>query len=131
MEPIIKQAIREAHEKKIHGKDVTPFLLQRISELTEGKSMAGESVLAAEQPRLAAQIATALRNTERRTAGHKCKTDFRISEIIPAKPAEIYMRLVEQSGSHGDDRQPCQGGRNVGGEFSAWDGYIFGQHLWN
>jgi pseudouridine-5'-phosphate glycosidase len=66
MEPHIKQAIREAHDKEIHGKDVTPFLLQRVSELTEGKSMQANLSLLLNNARLAAQIATALRNTDRR-----------------------------------------------------------------
>src|SRR5215208_2785338 len=40
MKPIIEKASGEAQEKKIHGKELTPFLLARISELTEKKSMA-------------------------------------------------------------------------------------------
>src|SRR6266498_3371334 len=39
MEPYITQANQEAHNQGIHGKALTPFLLKRISELTEGKSM--------------------------------------------------------------------------------------------
>lgn len=33
------KAIAEAVERKIIGRDITPFLLKRISELTEGKSL--------------------------------------------------------------------------------------------
>ncbi len=66
MEPYITQANQEAHEKKIHGKALTPFLLQRISELTEGKSMRANLSLLLNNARLAAQIATALRMTEKR-----------------------------------------------------------------
>ena len=40
MEPLIEKASKEAHEKGIHGKAVTPFLLQRISELTKGNPCA-------------------------------------------------------------------------------------------
>ena len=36
MEPYIQQANHEAHEQGIHGKDLTPFLLARIAELTGG-----------------------------------------------------------------------------------------------
>ena len=60
MEPIIEQASKEAQEEKIHGKELTPFLLQRISELTEGKSMATNLSLLLNNARLAAQIARAL-----------------------------------------------------------------------
>jgi len=64
LEPIIKTASIEAQEKKIHGKELTPFLLQRISELTAGKSMASNLSLLLNNARLAAQIAQALRVAE-------------------------------------------------------------------
>jgi pseudouridylate synthase len=66
MEPHIKKAIQEAHNQDIHGKEVTPFLLKRVSELTEGKSMQANLSLLLNNARLAAQIATALRSTEKR-----------------------------------------------------------------
>jgi pseudouridine-5'-phosphate glycosidase len=66
IEPIIKQASRDAKEKKIHGQELTPFLLQRISALTQGKSMQANLALLLNNARLAAQIAKALRASERR-----------------------------------------------------------------
>lgn len=66
MEPIISQANREAREKDIHGKEVTPFLLQRIAELTKGKSMRANLALLLNNARLGAQIAKALRASERK-----------------------------------------------------------------
>jgi pseudouridine-5'-phosphate glycosidase len=65
MEPIIRKASEEAQAKKIHGKELTPFLLQRISELTLGKSMASNLSLLLNNARLAAQIAGALRVSEK------------------------------------------------------------------
>ena len=67
MEPHIKKAIQEAHDKGIHGKEVTPFLLQRVSALTKGESMQANLSLLLNNARLATQIATALRSTERRS----------------------------------------------------------------
>ena len=67
MEPYIKKAIQAAHDKDIHGKEVTPFLLKRVSELTEGKSMQANLSLLLNNARLAAQIATVLRSTEKRS----------------------------------------------------------------
>ena len=67
MEPHIKKAIREAHDKEIHGKEVTPFLLERVSELTGGKSMQANLSLLLNNARLAAEIAATLHKTERRT----------------------------------------------------------------
>src|SRR6266487_949364 len=66
MEPHITQANQEAHDKGIHGKALTPFLLQRINELTRGKSMRANLSLLLNNARLAAQIATVLRMTEKR-----------------------------------------------------------------
>jgi pseudouridine-5'-phosphate glycosidase len=60
MEPIIGKASQEAREKKIHGKELTPFLLARINGLTEGKSMAANLSLLLNNAHLAARIALAL-----------------------------------------------------------------------
>ena len=65
MEPYIVQANQEAHRQNIHGKDLTPFLLQRISELTGGKSMRANLSLLLNNARLAARIAAALKLSER------------------------------------------------------------------
>jgi pseudouridine-5'-phosphate glycosidase len=66
IEPIIEEASRDAREKRIHGKELTPFLLQRISDLTKGKSMQANLALLLNNARLAAQIAKAFRAVERR-----------------------------------------------------------------
>ena len=69
MEPHIEKATKEAHEKGIHGKELTPFLLSRIAELTKGKSMRANLSLLLNNARLAARIARALRQTEKRKLG--------------------------------------------------------------
>lgn len=56
--PIIAQAQSEADSQGITGKAVTPFLLQRIFELTEGASLTANIALVRNNARLAAQIAT-------------------------------------------------------------------------
>ncbi len=66
MEPVIEKAVREAHEKGIRGKEVTPFLLQRIAELTGGRSMRANLALLLNNARLAARIARSLHRYERR-----------------------------------------------------------------
>ncbi|MEW6085227.1 MAG: pseudouridine-5'-phosphate glycosidase [Chloroflexota bacterium] len=66
MEPLIEKASKEAKEQGIHGKEVTPFLLQRINELTKGKSMRANLALLLNNARLAARIARAWRTSERR-----------------------------------------------------------------
>ncbi len=61
--PIIAQAQAEADAQGVSGKGVTPFLLQRIFELTEGRSLTANIALVRNNARLAAQIATSLTNT--------------------------------------------------------------------
>ncbi|ATG49677.1 pseudouridine-5-phosphate glycosidase [Celeribacter ethanolicus] len=58
--PFVETALKEAEEKSIHAKEVTPFLLQRIFELTEGASLTANIALVRNNARLAAEIAKAL-----------------------------------------------------------------------
>lgn len=60
MDPFITQASAEAVQQGIHGQRVTPFLLQRINELTAGRSMRANLALLLNNARLAARIARAL-----------------------------------------------------------------------
>ncbi|HZJ21814.1 MAG TPA: pseudouridine-5'-phosphate glycosidase, partial [Anaerolineales bacterium] len=66
MEPMIEKASKEAMQKGIHGQKLTPFLLQRLSELTHAKSMHANLSLLLTNARLAAQIAHALHMSARR-----------------------------------------------------------------
>ncbi len=58
--PVIAQAQAEADAQGISGKPVTPFLLQRIFELTEGRSLVANIALVRNNARLAARIAQEL-----------------------------------------------------------------------
>lgn len=68
MAPMIEAASQEAQERRIHGKELTPFLLQRLNELTKGKSMQANLALLLNNARVAAQLAKARRAVERRMA---------------------------------------------------------------
>ena len=58
--PVIAQAQADADAQGIAGKAVTPFLLQRIFELTEGRSLVANIALVRNNARLAARIASCL-----------------------------------------------------------------------
>lgn len=60
LQPIIEQALQEAECQGISAKAVTPFLLGRIFELTEGRSLTANIALVRNNARLAAQIAIAM-----------------------------------------------------------------------
>ncbi|MDO6589479.1 pseudouridine-5-phosphate glycosidase [Loktanella sp. D2R18] len=55
--PIIAQALSEAEAQNVSAKQVTPFLLGRIFELTDGQSLTANIALVRNNARLAAQIA--------------------------------------------------------------------------
>ena len=55
----IDQAVKEAEEKGIHGKETTPFLLARVTELTGGNSLESNIQLVFNNARLAAKTAAA------------------------------------------------------------------------
>lgn len=55
--PIIERALSDAADKGITGKAVTPFLLARIFEMTEGRSLVANIELVLNNARLAAKIA--------------------------------------------------------------------------
>ncbi len=58
--PFIAQATKEAEAQGISGKEVTPFLLQRLFELTQGQTLVANIALVLNNARLAAQISRAL-----------------------------------------------------------------------
>ena len=66
--PVIEQALSEARAAGITAKGVTPFLLQRIFELTDGRSLTANIALVRNNARLAARIATEI-TAQRAIAG--------------------------------------------------------------
>ncbi|NWY01515.1 YOW5 protein, partial [Nothoprocta ornata] len=67
VEEAIQQALREARLKGITGKEVTPFLLQKISDLTDGESLASNIALIQNNARVGSCIAVALSKLQKAT----------------------------------------------------------------
>ena len=61
--PLITQAADEAEVQKITGKAVTPYLLRRLFELTDGQTLEANIALVLNNARLAAAIAAELVDT--------------------------------------------------------------------
>lgn len=57
MEGIINVALEAADAAGVHGKDITPFLLAKVKELTGGESFKSNVALALNNARVAAKIA--------------------------------------------------------------------------
>jgi pseudouridine-5'-phosphate glycosidase len=67
--PLIAQAADEAARQGIAAKDVTPFLLERIRALTDGRSLAANVALVLSNARLAAAIAREIGTVQPRPPG--------------------------------------------------------------
>lgn len=61
----ISDAINEANQLHIHGKETTPFLLDKIQKLTSGKSLESNIALVYNNAKLGAEIAKELCNIEK------------------------------------------------------------------
>jgi pseudouridine-5'-phosphate glycosidase len=72
-EAALATALREVEEKQVRGREVTPFLLARLNELTEGGSVFSNRALLLDNARIAAELAAALvpRPAPRRAARPK------------------------------------------------------------
>jgi pseudouridine-5'-phosphate glycosidase len=57
MERTIQEALIQAEKQQIRGKDITPFLLRAVSEMTGGESLQANIALVKNNARLAAEIA--------------------------------------------------------------------------
>jgi pseudouridine-5'-phosphate glycosidase len=66
--PVIAHALAEAKAQDVASKAVTPFLLQRIFELTEGRSLTANIALVLNNARLAAAIAQEFRHQRAKNA---------------------------------------------------------------
>lgn len=60
LEQVIQDAIKESEQRNIHGSALTPFLLRRVSELTNGESLQANLALLKQNVQVACQISTYL-----------------------------------------------------------------------
>jgi len=65
MNEMIEEAIRAAEKEGIKGKKLTPYLLNKIKELTGGRSLQANIELVKDNARVAAKIARELINTKK------------------------------------------------------------------
>ena len=62
MNEVIEEAVRAAEKERIKGKKLTPYLLNKIKELTGGKSLKANIELVKDNARVAAKIASELKS---------------------------------------------------------------------
>jgi pseudouridine-5'-phosphate glycosidase len=62
----IEQALRQAEKQNIKGKEVTPFLLEKVVELTGGKSLESNIKLVLNNAAVASNVAVAISKNRRK-----------------------------------------------------------------
>ena len=60
IEQAIQKALKETEDKKIIGSNITPYLLQRVQELTSGASLTANIQLIKNNAKIGSQIAVSL-----------------------------------------------------------------------
>uniref|UniRef100_A0A672NHI0 Pseudouridine-metabolizing bifunctional protein C1861.05-like n=1 Tax=Sinocyclocheilus grahami TaxID=75366 RepID=A0A672NHI0_SINGR len=70
IEDAIQTAVSEASSKGVTGRDVTPFILQRVNELTKGKSLQANIALIQNNAKVGSQIACALSKHKEKSGGN-------------------------------------------------------------
>nr|XP_025975607.1 pseudouridine-metabolizing bifunctional protein C1861.05-like isoform X2 [Dromaius novaehollandiae] len=86
IEEAIQQALKEARSKGITGKELTPFLLQKINELTDGKSLDSNIALIQNNARVGSCIAVALSKLQKATRKGRLP---RREDMTPPQPVVI------------------------------------------
>ncbi|XP_066505362.1 uncharacterized protein zgc:136858 isoform X3 [Hoplias malabaricus] len=92
IEGAIQAAVAEARLKGITGKYVTPFILQRVSELTKGQSLQANIALIHNNAKVGSQIACALsEQMKSRQSGLRgsSKTQEEKNHLLKPKPVVI------------------------------------------
>ncbi|XP_069823709.1 uncharacterized protein [Dendropsophus ebraccatus] len=80
IEEAIQQALEEARVQGIVGKEVTPFLLSRVNEITGGKSLDSNIALIKNNAKVGSRIAVALSHIRKPKGGGKRREIHRKSE---------------------------------------------------
>lgn len=79
VEAAIQTALREASEKGITGQAVTPYILQRVAELTGGDSLRSNMGLVEQNTMVGAEIAIALSKSKRKITKYSNPVNVTVS----------------------------------------------------
>ena len=77
MEDIIMKALQECTEQGVVGKEITPFILQKVNLLTEGQSLQANQVLIENNAKYGAKIAVHLSTMRKKSRPSEFREDKR------------------------------------------------------
>lgn len=102
----IQEALTDAKKLKIKGKQVTPFLLEKINQITKGKSLQSNVALIKHNAKTSAKIALELKKLETAEDSNqnKCRintrnvTNGRVKQVtvIGGLNLDTYNRLIDE-----------------------------------
>lgn len=88
---MIQKALKEADKKSIRGADITPFLLSRVNDLTEGRSLASNISLVHNNAKIGAKIAVQLNKLQKQPKFGFSTTKERKIIVIGASAVDYRM----------------------------------------
>lgn len=116
----IQKALLKANENNITGKEITPFLLQEIAELTVGQSVQSNIALITNNAKVAAEIARNLNSKKTDNVVGECADSKGRPVVIGGAVFDTILQVKElqitfNGSTHkGKSREACGGvGRNV------------------
>lgn len=125
IEDVIKKALCECKERGISGKEVTPFILEKVNQLTRGKSLEANKALIANNAVAGACIAAEL-SVMRNKANHGYNSEVR-PVVIGGSNFDIICKVSDpfstSSSTAGGKIRTCFGGvgRNLADALARLD----------
>ena len=124
IEEAIRIAVEEARGQGITGREVTPYILSRLNDLTGGESLKANLALVLNNARVGAEVAVELaklKNTSSVTCDKQHKSDTKTSPVVVGGSIyDFVVRLAEgdlalSGGTHSGSLRSSHGGvgRNV------------------
>ncbi|KZF22340.1 hypothetical protein L228DRAFT_221199 [Xylona heveae TC161] len=114
MDVIITQALNEADQKGIIGKDNTPFILSKIKELSSGKSIPANRALIEANVRRGTAVALALAKLEERAeAGQRVRSTQQFFPAVPKTDLPTSVSSPSSSEPARPSQQPPQSTRDT------------------
>lgn len=114
----LKQVLAEAKEGKITGKELTPFMLKRLNEVTGGSSLEANIALVKNNARVGAQIAVELNNIRREAISlpsRQLEASGRVRHVLVVGGAAIDIMAMPQEGPFFHTSNPGKIREEMGG----------------
>uniref|UniRef100_V9KEL1 Pseudouridine-metabolizing bifunctional protein-like protein n=1 Tax=Callorhinchus milii TaxID=7868 RepID=V9KEL1_CALMI len=121
IEEAVQQSVAEARAEGILGKEVTPFILQRVMELTQGASLSANIALIKNNAKVGSRIACAL--ARRRHGKHAIPSELQTEkQANPTQPVVIGGCNIDFIAKANNDIMKFGGVTNPGSVYQSFGG---------